>query len=40
MSVYGEGYYATPDGTLSTDPPQPADIRAGRWSPTGPNGEP
>jgi dTDP-L-rhamnose 4-epimerase len=41
MSVYGEGYYATPDGTLlETIRRNPADIRAGRWSPTGPQGEP
>lgn len=41
MSVYGEGYYATPDGTLlETIRRNPADIRAGRWSPTGPAGEP
>jgi dTDP-L-rhamnose 4-epimerase len=41
MSVYGEGYYATPDGTLlETIRRNPADIRAGRWSPPGPNGEP
>jgi dTDP-L-rhamnose 4-epimerase len=41
MSVYGEGYYATPDGTLlETIRRRPEDIRAGRWNPTGPDGEP
>ncbi len=41
MSVYGEGYYATPDGTLlETIRRNPADIRAGRWNPAGPGGEP
>jgi dTDP-L-rhamnose 4-epimerase len=40
MSVYGEGYYATPDGKLlETIRRRPEEIRAGRWSPTGPNGE-
>jgi dTDP-L-rhamnose 4-epimerase len=41
MSVYGEGYYATPDGTLlETIRRRPEDVRAGRWNPTGPEGEP
>ncbi|WP_210530326.1 NAD-dependent epimerase/dehydratase family protein [Rubellimicrobium arenae] len=40
MSVYGEGYYAMPDGTLlETIRRKPADIRAGQWNPTGPGGE-
>jgi dTDP-L-rhamnose 4-epimerase len=40
MSVYGEGYYATPDGTLlETVRRRPEDIRAGHWDPQGPNGE-
>ncbi len=40
MSVYGEGYYATPDGTLiETIRRKPADIKAGQWNPVGPNGE-
>jgi dTDP-L-rhamnose 4-epimerase len=40
MSVYGEGYYATPDGTLlETIRRNPSDIRAGTWNPTGPAGE-
>jgi dTDP-L-rhamnose 4-epimerase len=40
MSVYGEGFYATPDGTLlETIRRRAEDIRAGRWNPTGPNGE-
>lgn len=41
MSVYGEGFYATPDGTLlETIRRKPADIRAGQWNPQGPDGEP
>jgi dTDP-L-rhamnose 4-epimerase len=41
MSVYGEGFYATPDGTLlDSIRRKPYDIRAGQWDPTGPNGEP
>ncbi|EYD78259.1 UDP-glucose 4-epimerase [Rubellimicrobium mesophilum DSM 19309] len=41
MSVYGEGYYATPDGRLlETIRRRPEDVRAGRWNPTGPDGEP
>ncbi|MBP1804812.1 NAD-dependent epimerase/dehydratase family protein [Rubellimicrobium aerolatum] len=41
MSVYGEGTYAKPDGTLlETIRRKPADIRAGQWNPTGPEGEP
>jgi dTDP-L-rhamnose 4-epimerase len=41
MSVYGEGFYATPDGTLlDSIRRKPTEIRAGQWDPTGPNGEP
>ncbi|TNC46881.1 SDR family NAD(P)-dependent oxidoreductase [Rubellimicrobium rubrum] len=41
MSVYGEGYYAMPDGTLlETVRRRPADIKTGQWSALGPNGEP
>jgi dTDP-L-rhamnose 4-epimerase len=41
MSVYGEGYYATPDGRLlETIRRRPEDVRAGQWNPTGPEGEP
>lgn len=41
MSVYGEGFYATPDGTLlDAIRRRPSDIRAGQWNPQGPNGEP
>lgn len=40
MSVYGEGYYATPDGTLlDTVRRRPEEVRAGRWDPAGPAGE-
>jgi dTDP-L-rhamnose 4-epimerase len=41
MSIYGEGYYATPDGRLlETVRRRPEDVRAGRWSPMGPGQEP
>lgn len=40
MSIYGEGMYAAPDGTLRDDVRRsPRDLRAGRWDPTGPAGE-
>lgn len=39
MSVYGEGSYVTPDGTVVHDARRaPADLRAGQWDPTGPGG--
>ena len=39
MSIYGEGYYETPDGTvLETVRRQPEEVRAGKWTPTGPGG--
>lgn len=39
MSVYGEGYYATPDGILlETIRRNPADVRAGIWNPKSPEG--
>ncbi|WP_218014079.1 NAD-dependent epimerase/dehydratase family protein [Rubellimicrobium roseum] len=41
MSVYGEGYYARPDGSLvETVRRRPADIKAGLWNPTDLAGEP
>lgn len=41
MSIYGEGYYAAPDERLvETVRRRPEDIRAGRWNPTLPGGEP
>jgi dTDP-L-rhamnose 4-epimerase len=41
MSVYGEGYYLRPDGTRDgTARRRVADLRAGRWDPLGPSGEP
>lgn len=40
MSVYGEGYYATPTGALREDVARdPADLRAGRWDPVTEEGE-
>jgi dTDP-L-rhamnose 4-epimerase len=40
MSVYGEGYYARPDGArLGNIRRQQASIREGRWSPLGDEGE-
>lgn len=40
MSVYGEGYYALPDGRLLEDVRrQPRDVRGGAWDPSGPAGE-
>jgi dTDP-L-rhamnose 4-epimerase len=37
MSVYGEGYYRLPDGSLDgTARRQTADLRAGKWDPRGP----
>jgi dTDP-L-rhamnose 4-epimerase len=41
MSIYGEGTYAQPDGRLVQDARRDrADLRAGRWDPTGPDGAP
>jgi dTDP-L-rhamnose 4-epimerase len=41
MSVYGEGYYATPEGVLlETVRRNPAEVRAGRWDPRGPEDAP
>ncbi|WP_128254351.1 NAD-dependent epimerase/dehydratase family protein [Falsirhodobacter deserti] len=40
MSVYGEGYYALPDGTLLENVRRkPADVRAGNWNATAPDGQ-
>lgn len=39
MSVYGEGYYATPDGAIEGGARRRlADLRAGRWDPVGEGG--
>jgi len=41
MSIYGEGYYALPSGALYDGARRrKADLRAGRWQPEGPDGEP
>lgn len=41
MSVYGEGFYATPDGTLHDRVRRRAsDLRAGRWEPVTADGTP
>jgi len=41
MSVYGEGYYTTPDGTVhETVRRRPADLRAGKWEPATEDGTP
>ncbi len=41
MSVYGEGLYVTPDGSRVENAMRDgAQIKAKRWDPTGPNGEP
>lgn len=41
MSVYGEGYYTTPDGSLhETVRRRPADLRAGQWEPATSDGTP
>lgn len=41
MSIYGEGYYALPSGQLFDGARRRKDdLRAGRWQPTGPEGEP
>lgn len=41
MSVYGEGYYATPDGELHDDVSRSADdLRAARWNPVTAQGIP
>ncbi|MBC7137895.1 MAG: NAD-dependent epimerase/dehydratase family protein [Defluviimonas sp.] len=41
MSVYGEGRYARPDGSLVAEVRRrPADIRAGRWDPVDAGGAP
>jgi dTDP-L-rhamnose 4-epimerase len=40
MSVYGEGYYATPAGALREDVRRTSqDLRAGRWDPVDETGE-
>ncbi|EAQ02258.1 NAD-dependent dehydratase/epimerase [Pseudooceanicola batsensis HTCC2597] len=40
MSIYGEGYYALPDGRLYDGARRrKADLRAGTWQPSGPEGE-
>ena len=39
MSVYGEGYYARPDGSLlETVRRKPSEVRAGNWDPLAPDG--
>lgn len=39
MSVYGEGYYARPDGSLlETVRRKPSEVRAGHWDPLAPDG--
>jgi len=39
MSVYGEGYYALPDGSLLENVRRkPSDVRGGNWNPTVPDG--
>ncbi|MFD1912761.1 NAD-dependent epimerase/dehydratase family protein [Halodurantibacterium flavum] len=41
MSVYGEGYYQTPEGTRLGDVRRrAADVKAGQWEPVGPDGAP
>jgi dTDP-L-rhamnose 4-epimerase len=40
MSVYGEGYYASPEGRLREGVRRrTADLKEGRWDPQGPEGE-
>jgi dTDP-L-rhamnose 4-epimerase len=41
MSIYGEGLYTAPDGApRAVGERTPEDLRAGRWDPAGPAGEP
>lgn len=41
MSIYGEGRYVTPDGQVHDAVERASEaVRAGRWEPQGPNGEP
>jgi dTDP-L-rhamnose 4-epimerase len=41
MDVYGEGLYRTPEGhTVEAPARTVAQLKAGRWEPTGPQGEP
>ncbi|HUF28007.1 MAG TPA: NAD-dependent epimerase/dehydratase family protein [Gemmatimonadaceae bacterium] len=41
MSIYGEGLYRRPDGTLELAAERSVEqIRAGKWEPVGPDGEP
>lgn len=41
MSVYGEGYYALPDGALLEGVRRrPAEVRSGNWNPVAPDGTP
>lgn len=41
MSVYGEGYYALPDGTLLENVRRkPAEVRGGQWNAVAPDGQP